>query len=88
MKLALYEILLLLLLLSQRTLTKDEEEVPKLGLNFAATPTKIPVKEIVASTELARTWMTLSVCYMYITLNNSQITLLVLRWKYRIQTKK
>ena len=39
--------------LSERSLNKDEEEVLKLGLNFAVTPTKIPVSEIIASTELA-----------------------------------
>ena len=33
--------------------TNNEEDVLKLGLNFAVTPTKLPVNEIVASTELA-----------------------------------
>ena len=39
--------------LSQRVITNSEEDVLKLGLNFAVTPTKLPVNEIVASTELA-----------------------------------
>ena len=37
--------------LSDRSLSKDEEEVLRLGLNFASAPTKLPLIEMVAALE-------------------------------------